>query len=67
MMSLMLIGFLMSCKKETRTETTVTDTVSVDTTTNIAPMPSDTVRADTVISPNNKDTAQTIQNKTIKK
>ncbi|WP_230036398.1 hypothetical protein [Chryseobacterium sp. Bi04] len=67
MMSLMLIGFLMSCKKETRTETTVTDTVSVDTTTNIAPMPSDTVRADTVISPNNKDTAKTIQNKTIKK
>ncbi|MBO9691197.1 hypothetical protein [Chryseobacterium sp.] len=71
--SILFAGFIvLSCKKESRTETSVThdsviaDTMTADTVSNSAPMaplPSDTVRADTLSSKRNSDTVRTPKNK----
>ncbi|PKF76190.1 hypothetical protein [Chryseobacterium sp. PMSZPI] len=78
-MSLMFIGvFVLSCKKEVRTERSVTtdsiimDTVRTDTTTHAAPMPSparsDTMhRKDSISSKKQKDTIKISKNKKNKK
>ncbi len=73
MMSSLLIGIIvLSCKKESRTETHVTtDTVIADTvrtdSVSINPIPSDTVRADTVSSKKRTDTVGSPKNKIPKK
>lgn len=76
-MSILLMGVIvLSCKKENRTETSVTtdsviaDTMRTDTVSNVTPMapvPSDTMRTDTVSAKKSADTARTPNNKSPKK
>ncbi|KYH07312.1 MULTISPECIES: hypothetical protein [Chryseobacterium] len=73
-MSSLLIGFIvLSCKKESRTETHVaTDTIIADTIrTNsvspVSPIPSDTIHRDTVSSKKLTDTIGAHKNKIPKK
>lgn len=74
-MLIMLIGLLtIGCKKEPRTERPLTtdsiiaDTMRTDTVPHIAPapMPSDSIRTDSLSSPKNKDTIG-VKRKTSKK
>lgn len=73
-MSTLLIGFMvLSCKKESKTETNVTtdtviaDTIRTDSVSAVNPIPSDTVQSDTVSSKKLTDTTGVRKNKILKK
>lgn len=72
-MSSLLIGIIvLSCKKESKTEISTTDsittnTVRTDTVSTVTPLPSDTIRTDTVSSKKLTDTTGAYKNKTQKK
>ncbi|SMO45095.1 hypothetical protein SAMN06265171_101925 [Chryseobacterium rhizoplanae] len=72
-MSSLLIGLIvLSCKKESKTEISTTDsivtnTVRTDTISTVTPLPSDTIRIDTVSSKNKMDTVRSHKNTTTKK
>jgi hypothetical protein len=73
-MSSLLIGIIvLSCKKESKTETNVTtdtviaDTMRTDSVSTVNPMPTDTIHRDTVSSKKLTDTTGAYKNKTQKK
>ncbi|MGR3857701.1 hypothetical protein [Chryseobacterium indologenes] len=73
-MSSLLIGLMvLSCKKESKTETNVTtdtviaDTIRTDSVSSVNPIPSDTIQSDTVSSKKLTDTTGTYKNKNPKK
>lgn len=74
MMSSLLIGIIvLSCKKESRTETHVTtdtviaDTIRMDSVSPVSPIPSDTVHRDTISAKKLADTTGAHKNKIPKK
>lgn len=74
MMSSLLIGIIaLSCKKESKTETHITtdtvvaETIRTDSVSPVSPIPSDTIRRDTVSSKKLTDTTGAHKNKIPKK